>query len=413
MAITGAAKTAPQLALETVLNLPTLDTFIQSEARITAFRFRECITKGRNWNLGHGSALCDLYNHAPFLQAPVDRCSPRYVFGKSFRYRLRDPAEGQGEETNPHIDKWFTDASVNKHGSGYGIYHANSGRELCGYLGVNTDITQAELAAIHICACEIAKGDYGNSPIEIYSDSLGAVKAISSYKIESKLVMDCCEALNKLAQNRHTTLIWIKGHSDSLGNLKADLLAKRGASNPTPGPEPFLSLKEKKCREICDSWSSNMSRDRWRSANTCSHTKEFVAFPQKELTNKLLTLNKLDMSITISIITGHIRLNAYLNKIGIRDDPDCDYCGRAPESAKHFLCACTGLSHLRNLIFNKEFLSPDEVMSFHAACIANFVKQSGRFQTLASRHPSTHTHRQVDGGTAINTITPTPTNVEN
>lgn len=68
---------------------------------------------------------------------------------------------------------------MNKHGSGYGILRANNGQEYSGYLGSNTDITLAELTAIYICTCEIAATDIGNSTIEIFSDSLGALKALS------------------------------------------------------------------------------------------------------------------------------------------------------------------------------------------------------------------------------------------
>lgn len=128
--------------------------------------------------------------------------------------------------------------------------------------------------------------------------------------------------------------------------------------------------------------------ERWRGTNTCSHTKEFVSTPQERLANNLLTLNKLELSYTIGIITGHIRLNAYLNKIGVRDDPDCDQCGRAAESATHFLCNCPGLSSLRRRIFKHNFLTPGEVMTYSIRSIINFTKQSGRFPAMAQSSPS-------------------------
>lgn len=59
----------------------------------------------------------------------------------------------------------------------------------------------------------------------------------------------------------------------------------------------------------------------------------------------------LNDSINTGILTGHIRLNS---NIGLRDDPDCDLCGRDRESAAHFLCNCTGFSSIRLEILTAE-----------------------------------------------------------
>lgn len=146
---------------------------------------------------------------------------------------------------------------MNKLGSSYGILHANSGRQYCGYLGTYADITQAEIAAIHICALEIANENISQNPIEIFSDSQGALKALAGYKIESKLVIECVQALTAIANTREVTLIWTRGHSTNTSNISADALAKVGASTVIQGPEPFLGLKDKFCRSICESWAQN------------------------------------------------------------------------------------------------------------------------------------------------------------
>lgn len=107
-----------------------------------------------------------------------------------------------------HIIRWFTDASVNKNGAGFGIFNANTETEHCGPLGTQVEVTQAELTAIFMCALQIVKDGYGNSTTHIYTDSLAAIKALSSVRIESKLVLDCIEALTKCAQNNDITIIW-------------------------------------------------------------------------------------------------------------------------------------------------------------------------------------------------------------
>lgn len=218
--------------------------------------------------------------------------------------------------------------------------------------------------------------------------------------------MDCIQALNAIATNRSITIHWIRSHSDSMGNQMADSLAKSGANSPAHGPEPFLGLKEKQCREICNSWVEKCVKERWRYTNSCSHTKEFISSPQANLTNKLLTLSKMEMSYTISIITGHIRLNDYLRKIGVRDDPDCDLCGRANENAIHFLCNCPSLGHIRRGIFNMNPLTPNEVMTSHIRSIFLFVKQSGRFPVLRNHQTISQNVEQGVGGAVLNTDQP-------
>lgn len=140
LAITGAARTAPQLALETLLNIPPLELQIQAEARITAHRFQKIINKNvYPWRKDHSSILEDLFHYEPFLEAPVDRCHPNYIFSRSFKVEI--PEESRDFDRNGNDDpltvKWFTDASVNKSGSGYGIYNASTGVSLYGYLGRN------------------------------------------------------------------------------------------------------------------------------------------------------------------------------------------------------------------------------------------------------------------------------------
>lgn len=244
-------------------------------------------------------------------------------------------------------------------------------------------MTQAELTAIIKCVFEIANNGAGHTPIRIYSDSLTAVKAIAAYKIESSLVLECIRMLTELARGREVTLIWVPAHSNIEGNIRADALAKLGTKLHGPVQQPLIT--ERLCRSTCNKWTKEVIAQRWQGTNMCRQAKQFVTSPNCKLADQLLTLDKLKMSVTIGILTGHIRLNAHLNKIGVRDDPDCDRCGGGAESAMHFLCECPGFSSIRKEIYEKDFLTPNEVMSVHINKIYHFVHRSGRFPTLGSR----------------------------
>lgn len=169
-----------------------------------------------------------------------------------------------------------------------------------------------------------------------------------------------------------------------MGNVKADLLAKRGANTTAYGPEPFFPITEKRCRTVCNNEMNESMGQRWRAIDSASHTKKFIPAPSVQLTDQFLNLTKLEISVTVGILTGHIRLNKYLKTIGVRDDPDCEYCGETEESAQHFLCDCTALSQHRKVIYNKNTLLPNEVMSTSLKKIVHFVRRSGRFPSLGN-----------------------------
>lgn len=211
---------------------------------------------------------------------------------------------------------------------------------------------------------------------------MAAVNALKSYRIESKLVLDCIEALTAVAQNNQITIIWVPAHSNIEGNDIADRLAKKGAHQTAYGPEPFFPFSERRCRAICEKELYEKMVQRWCNTEVASHTKKFIITPCVKLTEQLMNSSKLQLSFTIGILTGHIRLNKYLRKIGVRDDPDCDYCGRAEESAHHFLCECPALSQIRRITYNKDILTANEVMSTQLRKIFHFVRRSGRFPIL-------------------------------
>lgn len=207
---------------------------------------------------------------------------------------------------NPFTVKWYTDASVKEQGSGYGVYNENTQREYYGYLGIHTDISQAELAAIIICCNEILKEATSTNPTLIHSDSLHTLKTLKNYKYESKLAIECNKMLTEIAQLREVSIIWVPAHSNIEGNVRADALAKMGASQIASGPEPFLPINEKRCRNACNRWLQERSNERWHATTTCSHARTLVLKPNTKFATQLLNMDKRHLSLTVGIITGHI-----------------------------------------------------------------------------------------------------------
>lgn len=68
-----------------------------------------------------------------------------------------------------------------------------------------------------------------NKRIIICCDSESSIKALSSYKISSKLVLLSHKILETLSEINLGSLVWVPGHSDNYGNEKAHGLVRIGS----------------------------------------------------------------------------------------------------------------------------------------------------------------------------------------
>jgi hypothetical protein len=73
-----------------------------------------------------------------------------------------------------------------------------------------------------------------------------------------------------------------------------------------------------------------------------------------KLARFLRNLPKTKLGVLIGLLTGYVRLNKHLHRMGLVSDPTFAACGIEEESELHFICVCLTLANLRTKIFGTE-----------------------------------------------------------
>ncbi len=117
---------------------------------------------------------------------------------------------------------FYTDESLINGHSGAGIFSSHPEIKVSISLGQYSSVFQADTYAISVCVKHCLDENYHRKSIDICSDSQAALKALSSIKFRSKLVLECRQFIMRLAESNTVGLIWALGHHDIQGNKIAD-----------------------------------------------------------------------------------------------------------------------------------------------------------------------------------------------
>ncbi|XP_073956502.1 uncharacterized protein [Choristoneura fumiferana] len=244
MAITGAFKTTPTAAMEVLLDLPPLHIAIESEARKSLHRMKmyglwnDSAPRTKHTKMEQNEYLDSI------MAMGCDKMQPKYIFRRNFKVHVPTRAEWAEGLTLPEgsENSWYTDGSKMKSGTGAGIHAKDFNSSVS--MGNYATVFQAETYAIIACAQENIDRKVREKTIYILSDSQAALKALTSPKVDSRLIYNGVQALNKLGRRNRVRLVWIPGHKGFIGNEKADELAREGSMNKNIGPEPYVGLSQ-------------------------------------------------------------------------------------------------------------------------------------------------------------------------
>ncbi|XP_073841439.1 uncharacterized protein [Musca autumnalis] len=316
MLITGAARSTPQAALTVLLDLTPLDLIVEEQASKSALRLKEL---NQCW-------------------AP-NRATPRFSTERIEAWTHNIPPL-DGIEV-------YTNGSKMENGTGAGVYSDILNLQLSFKLNKKCSVFQAEIFAIKKAA-ELIKNIKGDidGPVTIYVDSQAALKSLMSYSIKSAVVLDSIKVLSDLKSA--VTLCWVPGHCKIIGNDMADELARRGSE-----PQYIIienSVKPPLCyfMRLLEQGYRNKASQIWQNEPGCRVSKAICL--SKRRTSSLFLLKKVELRLTVGLITGHCNIRAMSYKWGRTEGADyCRLCEDEEEleTIEHLLCRCPMLTSKR------------------------------------------------------------------
>ena len=376
LAITGCRRTTPTVALEALLELPALPTFITKEAALTSYRLFTDIRPKPGDYTGH----LKIYREFPDLvgvREVSDQIPIEFEFDMTFDLVIPDRLDWH-DGLNPLEDHtiFYTDGSKKDDRTGAGIF--GPGIRAWFPMGTVATVFEAEVYAIDACARRcLARNDLRRKKIAIASDSQAALRAIGSSTFRSRLVLECRRTLNELGKQSRLTLAWVPGHSGISGNEAADELAKKGSETNFIGPEPFCAFGLGNRREILNAWEKKeMLRSFSNNLGIDSHSRYFIECG-KYNADKILTLCRTDIRLLVGIFTGHCGLLAHQHRIGRSDEKRCRFCKEVEETPIHILCECEALAQKRNASFGNGFPTILDIRQMDFQKILTFIKKLG------------------------------------
>lgn len=355
LSVTGAMSTTPTAALEAILSLPPLHIFIQGEARAVNYRLMNGPLQTSKQQSRRFREIENELKANQILGKPSDVITVKYNFIR--KYNILIPGKDEWKRGVPiqAESAWYTDGSKNEFGVGAGIYGHRGRIKTSTCLSQDTTVFQAEIAAILLAVGEINKLQGEIRSIAIFTDSQAALKALQSTQVKSKLVWECVNALNQLAEYKKVTLVWIPGHEGHKGNEKADELAKQATSEPFIGPQPSFGIAKATAKRSIGTWMDKKSIEFWKNVPGQKQAKLFLDRPMPEITTEILNKNRETVRKITSMLTGHCKLKKHMNTIGLSEDNHCRFCDKEPETPYHILCKCQALCELRLKTVGKEF----------------------------------------------------------
>ena len=185
--------------------------------------------------------------------------------------------------------------------------------------------------------------------IKLYSDSMSSLQALSNSSSTDPLIA----TVHARRAGKRIRWYWVKAHVGTVGNERADFLAKRGTKHlgiDYPVKLSFQSCKSRLHREAVKLWQT-----RWDESDKGRQVHRFLPRVSEQRSWTSPHVNWL--------VTGHGPFPAYFRRFNLRRSRGvCHICNSPNADGIHFVVFCPGTETIRTQLCPR--LSPATLSSY-------------------------------------------------
>ena len=182
--------------------------------------------------------------------------------------------------------------------------------------------------------------------------------------------------MQRVGNNNDLSIVWVPGHTGVIGNEEVDKLAKKAASLPVEGPEPFCGISLSVSKAGKRYWLRNAFCNYWARAPKMKFTHEMISIPSQRRSKSLIDLSKKKLRILTMFLTGHGIFRAHLKKIGLLQDSECRFCKIEEETAEHLIGSCSKFDYERCILFGKRKVTLQEISHHELRDLLSYLRNT-------------------------------------
>lgn len=379
LCITGALRTTPSYALNTILSLTPLELLSKQMAASAAIRLK-AISMWKNLSVGHSSIL-QYFRSIPDI---TDYISPTFSFRNAFKTTIPSREDWkEGRTLNNNSVHFYTDGSKLDGKVGSGVFSDQLNINIAFRLPDYCSVFQAEVVAINEVIDWLRYNTISTTDIVIFTDSQAAIKSLGSVSCRSIVVQECQSSLNEMAEHFNVQLTWVPGHTDVPGNCTADELARKGTTLQILPKREQLGIPLSTCKLMLQEETYRQTNVQWKNRTTCRTSR--LIWPKLDLrrSKQLINLQRRDISLVVGVLTGHCLIGNHASRLGFLSNDFCRSCNNEEEEENitHFLCSCPALMNRRNTHLGCYFFEGlSDLAKIDIGDLQRFIKSSKWFE---------------------------------
>jgi len=183
-----------------------------------------------------------------------------------------------------------------------------------------------------------------------------------------------------MANQFTTSLIWVPGHRDIVGNCIADELDRQGTTKPLLPGEENVGMPMATCKLNIKIHLNTLANTHWQNAPHCRISHQTWPVINNKKTSELLKLSRTECGMLIRALTGHWLVGAHAGRLKAPQNDFCRSCRdeEEVETVEHLLCFYPALCRLRLKHLRSPFIDDlTEIPEINLKSISAYIKSSG------------------------------------